>query len=210
MQVSKKGLELIKKYEGCRLKAYKCPAGVWTIGYGHTAGVKAGQAITQEQAEQYLKADMVKYEGYVKKYVTLTLNQNQFDALVSFTYNCGPGNLQKLIQNRNHAQIANALPLYNKGAGKVLTGLVKRRAEEKALFLSSFDIAADYPVLKRGSTGYYVKVLQERLVDVGYTLSIDGKFGPATLEAVKAYQADHGLVVDGKVGPLAWARLNKG
>lgn len=136
MNISQTGLELIKKYEGCRLKSYKCPAGVWTIGYGHTAGVKEGQTITQAQAEQYLKEDMVKYEGYVEKYVSLTLNQNQFDALVSFTYNCGAGNLQKLVKNRNHAQIAEALTLYNKATGKVLPGLVKRRAEEKALFLA--------------------------------------------------------------------------
>lgn len=66
---------------------------------------------------------------------------------------------------------------------------------------------ASYPVLKFGKTGYYVKELQERLTDVGYTLAIDGRFGLATLEAVKAYQADQGLVVDGKVGPLTWAKL---
>lgn len=212
MHISEKGLNLIKKYEGCRLKAYKCPAGVWTIGYGHTTGVVEGQAITQAQAEQYLKEDMVKYEGYVKKYVPLALNQNQFDALVSFTYNCGAGNLKKLVNNRNHEQIANALPLYNKAKGKVLNGLVKRRAEEKALFLTPCGescTGATYPVLKFGSRGAYVRALQQELSADGYRIAVDGIFGAKTLEAVKAYQAEHGLVVDGKVGPKTWAELNK-
>ena len=130
MKTSEKGIALIKSFEGCRLTAYLCPAGVWTIGYGHTAGVSNGQAITQEQADSFLKADLEKYEKYVNA-TGLTLNQNQFDALVSFTYNCGAGNLKKLIANRTLPEIADAMLLYNKGGGKVLAGLVRRREAER-------------------------------------------------------------------------------
>ena len=135
MQISKKGINLIKSFEGCRLASYKCPAGVWTIGYGHTSGVKEGQIITQEQADNYLKSDLEKYEKYVEA-TGLQLNQNQFDALVSFSYNCGNGNLKTLIKNRSLEQIAEALLLYNKAGGKVLAGLTRRREAERDLFLS--------------------------------------------------------------------------
>lgn len=136
MQTSHNGINLIKEFEGCRLTAYKCPAGVWTIGYGHTSGVKSGQTITQQQADNYLREDLKIYENYVKKIVKLELNQNQFDALVSFCYNCGPGNLQTLVKNRTLPQIADCLLQYNKGGGVVLNGLVRRRKAERALFLS--------------------------------------------------------------------------
>ena len=135
MKTSDKGIALIKSFEGCVLSAYKCPSGVWTIGYGHTSGVKQGQTITQAQAEEFLKADLVKYENYVKN-KRLSLNQNQFDALVSFTYNCGAGNLTKLVKGRTLKQIADALLLYNKSNGKVLAGLVRRRKAERALFFT--------------------------------------------------------------------------
>ncbi len=132
---SQNGINLIKKYEGCRLTAYKCPAGIWTIGYGHTGGVKRGMTITQSQADNYLKQDLKRFETSVNTLIKVELNQNQFDALVSFTYNCGPGNLQTLIKNRTLTQIADALLLYNKGGAKVLAGLTKRRNDERTLFL---------------------------------------------------------------------------
>ena len=134
MKTSPNGIALIKKFDGCRLTAYKCPAGVWTIGWGHTAGVKEGQKITQEQADKYLVEDLKAFEKYVIN-LNLPLNQNQFDALVSFTYNCGPGNLKTLVRNRTLQQIADALLLYNKSAGVTLNGLVRRRKEERGLFL---------------------------------------------------------------------------
>lgn len=134
MKTSENGISLIKSFEGCRLDAYLCPSGVWTIGYGHTAGVKKGQTITQGQADSFLKADLEKYEKYVLA-AGLPLNQNQFDALVSFTYNCGNGNLKTLINNRTLEEIAKALLLYNKSNGKVLAGLVRRRESERELFL---------------------------------------------------------------------------
>ena len=137
MKTSSKGVSLIKSVEGCRLKAYKCPAGVWTIGYGHTAGVKSGDTITQVQADDYLRNDLEKYEKAVMNYDGIYhFNQNQFDALVSFTYNCGVGNLKNLTQSgkRTIAQISTKLPLYNKAGGVVLRGLQRRRAAEKELF----------------------------------------------------------------------------
>lgn len=142
MQISDKGVELIARYEGCRLEAYTCAAGVWTIGYGHTAGVKPGDRLTsEEEAKALLKEDLHKYGGYVNacvenRLITFVLNQNQFDALTSFCYNCGKGNLEKLVNGRDAATVADKLLLYNKGGGKVLPGLVRRREEERSLFLS--------------------------------------------------------------------------
>lgn len=142
MQISAKGVELVAKYEGCRLEAYKCPAGVWTIGYGHTAGVNPGDTLpSEEAAKELLQKDLVKYADSVnqciqKGQLTFQPNQNQFDALTSFCYNCGAGNLQKLVTGRSAAEIAEKILAYNKGGGKVLAGLVRRREEERALFLS--------------------------------------------------------------------------
>lgn len=141
MGVSDRGVELIAKYEGCRLEAYKCPAGVWTIGYGHTEGVQPGQTLpSKEAAKALLKQDLKKYGGYVnncvkKGLIKFPLTQNKFDALTSFCYNCGNGSLQKLVSGRDAATVADKLLLYNKGGGKVLPGLTKRREEERALFL---------------------------------------------------------------------------
>lgn len=136
MVTSTNGINLIKKFEGCRLTAYRCSAGVLTIGYGHTKGVTEGMTITEEQATEFLKSDLKTSENAVNKYNAYGFNQNQFDALVSFTFNCGSGNLSKLTAKgtRTIAEISNALLLYNKANGKKLAGLVKRRQAEKALF----------------------------------------------------------------------------
>lgn len=142
MRISDRGVDLIAKYEGCRLEAYKCPAGVWTIGYGHTAGVKEGDRLASEEAAKaLLKEDLSKYGGYVngcvkKGLIGFALTQNMFDALTSFCYNCGNGNLQKLVTDRDAITVADKLLLYNKGGGKVLPGLVRRREEERELFLA--------------------------------------------------------------------------
>lgn len=214
--IGQAGLKLIMQFEGCRLKAYQCAAGVWTIGYGHTSGVKQGQTITQAQAEEYLRQDCQKFVAYVNNsaYVPITgqLNQNQFDALVSFAFNCGAGNLQKLCKGRSAVQIADAMPLYCKAAGKTLTGLVRRRAAEVELF--NTPVAGTSPVrpvqkeeseeydmttIKRGSKGKAVKVWQ---IIVGATP--DGTFGSKTESATKNWQTSHGLTPDGIVGPKSW------
>lgn len=138
MKTSQRGIDLIKQFEGLRLTAYKCPAGVYTIGYGHTRGVKRGMKITEEEASAYLAADLRNSEKAVERYDSIYhWNQNEYDALVSFTFNCGATNLRSLLRNgrRNRSQIAATLPLYRKAGGKVLKGLERRRAAEKALFL---------------------------------------------------------------------------
>lgn len=138
MKTSEKGIALIKKYEGCMLSAYKCPSGVWSIAYGHTQGVKQGDRITKSKAESLLKSDLKIYESKVMKYDNIYhFNQNQFDALVSFCFNVG--NIDTLTRKgtRTIKEIADSILLYNKGGGAVLAGLVKRRKEEQALFLST-------------------------------------------------------------------------
>ena len=151
--ISAAGIALIKRFEGCRLTAYKCSAGVWTIGYGHTSGVHSGQAITQAQADALLRQDLEKFERYVNStaYVPITaqLNENQFAALVSFAFNCGQGNLKRLCAGRNTVQIAAAMPQYRRAAGQVLPGLVQRRAAEVALFNTPVTTApANQPAIK--------------------------------------------------------------
>ena len=138
MNISNKGLELIKSYEGCRLSAYKCPANVWTIGYGRTNGVYKGMVITQEQANQFLFEDVQRFVQAVNQYqARFNFTQNEFDALVSFTYNCGAGSLAAVMSCCNTKQeIAEECKLYNKGGGVVLAGLVRRRNEEYQLFMS--------------------------------------------------------------------------
>ena len=138
MKTSQRGIKLIKQFEGIRLTAYKCPAGVYTIGYGHTRGVTRGMKITEEEASAFLAADLRNSEKAVERYDSIYhWNQNEFDALVSFTFNCGATNLRALLRNgrRNRTQIAETLPLYRKAGGKVLKGLERRRVAEKALFL---------------------------------------------------------------------------
>ena len=138
MKTSQRGINLIKQFEGIRLTAYKCPAGVYTIGYGHTRGVTRGMRITEEEASAFLAADLRNSEKAVERYDSIYhWNQNEYDALVSFTFNCGATNLRSLLRNgrRNRTQIAETLPLYRKAGGKVLKGLERRRAAERALFL---------------------------------------------------------------------------
>lgn len=151
MNISETGIQLIKKFEGCSLKAYKCPAGIWTIGYGHTSGVKEGQTITKKEAEAYLKQDLTTFETLVSNLVTVAINQNQFDALVSFCYNLGPGNLRSstLLKRINAGDFNGAAEEFDRwiyAGGKKLSGLVKRRAAEKALFLQPF-ITTSYKVI---------------------------------------------------------------
>lgn len=212
-KIGQAGLALIKQYEGCRLAAYRCAAGVWTIGYGHTAGVHSGMTITQARADAYLQQDIAKFEGYVNNpaYVPITanLNQNQFDALVSFAFNLGAGNLRKLCKGRTAAQIAQAMTQYCKANGKVLAGLKRRRAAEQALFNKPVSAATpaqnteseDYNMktIKKGSKGNAVKVWQ---IIIGVTP--DGKFGSGTESTTRDWQESHGLTVDGTVGPMSW------
>lgn len=146
MQTSDKGIALIKQFEGCKLTAYQDSVGVWTIGYGWTKPVdgkpiRAGMTINQETAERLLKTGLVSYESDVSRLVKVGLNQGQFDALVSFTYNLGARSLSTstLLRKLNagdYAGAADEFLRWNKAGGKVLNGLTRRREAERALFLS--------------------------------------------------------------------------
>jgi len=141
MNIGSKGLELIKHFEGCELKAYKCPAGVWTIGYGHIKGVSEGMTITEAQAEEMLQSELIEYEGYINDLVEVELNQNQFDAMVSWVYNLGGGNLRsstllKVLNAGDYAGVPAQMLRWNKAGGKVLEGLTRRRQAEADLFVA--------------------------------------------------------------------------
>jgi len=139
MNISQEGLSLIKKFEGCELEAYKCAAGVLTIGYGSTKGVKEGDTITQEEADKLLLHEMEEYEGYINNNVTVDLKQNEFDALVSWVFNLGPANLKastmlKVLNNKEYDDVPAQIKRWNKAGGKVLQGLIRRREAEALLF----------------------------------------------------------------------------
>ena len=142
MKTSPKGIALIKEFVGLRLKAYKCPGGVWTIGYGHTAGVKHGMVISERQAEEYLKADLIAFEKYLNG-LGLALDQNQFDALTSFIYNVGTGNfssstlLRKVKANPLDNSIMDEFLRWVYSKGRVLPGLQHRRLAEMKLYFSN-------------------------------------------------------------------------
>ena len=200
-RIGQAGLALIKQYEGCRLAAYRCAAGVWTIGYGHTAGVHSGMTITQAQADAYLQQDIVKFEGYVNNpaYVPITtnLNQNQFDALVSFAFNLGAGISGSFARQNSGADRAGNAKLQQsgwKGAGR----LTRRRKAEQALFNKAVSCTGttaatttstnteDYNMktIKKGSKGNAVKVWQ---IIIG--AAVDGNFGSGTESATKTGRA---------------------
>ena len=222
MKTSQNGIDLIKKFEGCRLKAYKCAAGEWTIGYGHTAGVKSTNVITQEKAEELLKEDLEKFEKNVEKYNDkYKWNRNEFDALVSFAFNLG--SIDKLTANgtRSREVIAEKILCYNKAGEKVLPGLTERRKAEQKLFLTKIAPVQQYVSRNKTTDGSgLIRAVQQWLNKeygkyikkseaCGYSLlEIDGKNGTKTKAALTiALQAwlndfkDISLKVDGEFGP---------
>ena len=130
-----KAIEIIKKYEGCRLTAYKCPAGVYTIGYGHTKGVKKNDKITQEKAEEYLQTDLVRFMKNVDKYDKIYhFTNNEYCALLSFAFNLGSIDQLTAYGTRSKKTIASKILLYINCNGKPLRGLINRRRAEFNLF----------------------------------------------------------------------------
>ena len=139
---SKKGIELIKEFEGFRNDAYLCPSNIWTIGYGHTATAKPGMTITRQQGESLLKRDLQVFEQAVNNLVRASLTQNQFDALVSFAYNVGVGafsnsSLLKFLNRKHYKLAAKELHRWVRGSNGKLPGLVRRRKAEYSLFMES-------------------------------------------------------------------------
>jgi len=139
MKISQEGIALIKRFEGCELKAYQDSVGVWTIGYGHTKEVKEGDEINQEHAEFMLTEEMPEYEGYINNMVKVPLEQNQFDALCSWVYNLGPTNLKNstlltVLNQERYKEVPQEIKRWNKAGGVVLNGLIVRRQAEALLF----------------------------------------------------------------------------
>ncbi len=134
-------LELIKEFEGLRLEAYLCPANVWTIGYGHTKTVRKGMKITKAKADELLLVDIAWVKNCAESAVKAELSANQVAAVYSFIYNVGAGafrssTLLRKLNKGDHKGAANEFKRWNKGGGKVLKGLVRRRAAEAKLFRS--------------------------------------------------------------------------
>ena len=143
MKISQNGIELIKIFEGCKLKSYKCPAGVWTIGYGNTfyldgSKILMGQKISQAEADMLLLKLLPKYEATVDRNIKVSVTQNQYDALVSFCWNCGSSeSLFRLVNIKATDEVIHKwlCSHYIMGGGKVLAGLVRRRKAEADLFI---------------------------------------------------------------------------
>jgi lysozyme len=227
LELSDAGLKRIAAYEGWRAELYEDVAHHATIGYGHlvhlgpiTAADRSGpfgKGITQQQGLDLLRSDVRGMCNAVRTRVTVPLQQNQFDALVSFAFNVGAGafggsTLLKRLNARDYAGAADEFGKWTKAGGKVFAGLVRRRTEEAALFRGG---AAPGPGpgpvpasgwftrnLRNGSRGNDVKELQRRL-----GITADGIFGRDTEAAVRAFQQRKGLGVDGIVGPRTAAKL---
>ena len=147
MKTSRDGIALIKRWEGCRLKAYQDTVGVWTIGYGHTSAagapkVAAGLIITRQESEDILVRDLVQYESAVAKALTRSPSQSQFDAMVCLCFNIGPGAFagSTVVRKFNAGDVAgaaDAFRLWNKAGGKVVPGLEFRREDERKLFMTT-------------------------------------------------------------------------
>ncbi|MGP2504483.1 lysozyme [Pantoea ananatis] len=139
MKTSQEGIDLIKHFEGVKLKAYQCPAGIWTIGYGHTNNVKRGDVITEITADKFLRQDLESSEKCVITLVKVDYTQSQFDAMVSFVFNLGQGafrtsTLLKKINSKDYAGASMEFIRWVNVGGVKMAGLILRRRAEKILF----------------------------------------------------------------------------
>lgn len=201
--INAEGLDRIKSFEGLRLTAYKDTGGVLTIGYGHTSAagappVKAGMKITKPKAEEILRADLGQYEAAVEMAVTVPLSDNQFAALVSFTYNVGPEALRKStllrkLNARNYSAVPIELMKWTKDNGRIIAGLVNRRTAESALWSSGGAVAGNMTEPVRQSTTKAALLTPESAGAAGAVLS-----GAGALSGVQgplAYALAFGVVV---------------
>ena len=142
MHISKEAINLIKNFEGLRTKSYLCPAGIRTIGYGHVLAANDNRKnISEKEAEELLRQDVIKSETSVLRNIIVNLTQGQFDALVSFTYNLGDAALQRStlrqkINRHEHEEVPKELRRWIHAGGRILSGLVKRREAEAEMYLS--------------------------------------------------------------------------
>jgi lysozyme len=202
-------LALIERDEGLRLHAYRDVGGVLTIGYGHTGpDVHPGEVITKAAAEAIEAKDVGRFAALIEAHLgDAPTTDDQFGAMVSLAYNIGDGAFNRSTVLKKHRTgdrqgAADAFLLWDEVHGHVVAGLSRRRREERALYLSGGSSA-----LRIGDRGPAVAELQQKLVAAGYTLAVDGDFGPQTARAVSAFQADEGLAVDGIAGPETMAAL---
>jgi lysozyme len=142
MKVSQKCVDLVKFFEGFEAYAYLCPANVWTIGYGRTRNVKEGDMVTEVQAERDLLEELDEFAEQVLNTVTVSLEENELDALTSWTYNLGVGNLRsstllKKLNSGDKNSVPDEMKRWNKAAGKVLAGLTRRREAEAKLWVNT-------------------------------------------------------------------------
>lgn len=217
--VCKAAIDLVKHFEGLYLTAYLCPAGVPTIGYGHTDGVRMGQTITEAQADAFLAADLAEVAADVDRYVKVLLTDDQRSALASFVFNLGAGSLASstLLRKLNVGDAAGAAAEFGRwtkarvgGQMVDLPGLVARRAAEQALFESKAFQAPDatpHPMPQAvtaptSDDSDRIKAIQ-RIVGV----VPDGHYGPVTRAAVTLWQAQRHLVADGIVGTKTAAAM---
>lgn len=208
MKTSPAGLEFISKWEGCILKPYKDIAGLRTIGIGHlilpNENFPDGVSITKEQALGLLAKDVEKCEVAIKKNVKVVLNQNQFDALCSFGFNCGTGvysssNVATALNTGNYGDVPAALLAWSKakinGVLQVNQGLLNRRKSEGELFMKPAgvsDVPPADPVMKW--TPELLKEAQGELAKRGlYTIKVDGLWGPGTLRALTSFSSSKNL-----------------
>ena len=230
MEISQVGLDLVKQFEGLKLKAYVCPAGVATIGYGTTRypngqKVRIGQQITEQEAEKYLEHDCNKFGQQILSVVTVTLNQNQFDALVSFVYNIGFGafktsTLLKVLNKKDYIEAGKQLLRWNKGGGRVLQGLVRRRQAEKKLFektgvnapsenkMSSLS-SINAGVSSKELNPEQIKELQQKLNAICHNLIVDGQCGTNTIKAFEEFKNSNGLSYPSLIGKTTVDYLNQ-
>ena len=177
-KISDQGIALIKSFEGCRLTAYKAVSSekYYTIGWGHYGSdVKAGQTISQDEADALFLSDIQRFVKYTNNYTaSLQPNQNQFDALTSFCYNAGPGTLKKLVSGRTLKEIAEHITDYTKSGGKILKGLERRRQQEKELFCRMDGGSADD---QNGGNSMSVKIGHASISELG---TVNGKKGDQT------------------------------
>ncbi len=224
-QINAEGLRLITSFEGLHdlkygpegeyIEAYQDPVGVWTIGWGCTEGIYPGMKISRAQAKEMLRKELAKFEAAVTDAVQVQIDENQFSALVSFAYNVGAGALFRstLLKRLNQGQYqsaANELLRWDKAGGRPFLGLARRRRAERSLFLSEpWDWAKLWEwerVLRLAEPGQPlmqgddVLKLQKALIKAGFSIQVDGIFGKATEDAVKKFQQQQGLTVDGVVG----------
>ena len=215
--ISDAGLDLIQRFEGLRLNAYKDAVGVWTIGWGHTLTARPGMRITRDQALALLIGDLSRFESCVNTAVDVPLTQHAFDALVSFAFNVGCGallrsTLLRLLNAGDHAGAAAQFARWNKAGGRELVGLTRRRAAERALFESPDQGKPDENAAAHDPDGPEIDLptLRAPWRDTAATRLLEYVSGLSLIEGhdtIEPFQQSLAVPADGIVGPHTWRAI---